>query len=308
MDDTQDVNPPGLVRTERDGSEGPLDTGLNSRSSRSALPWQRSTRRSLGNAGLAVVTGSSSGIGQATARLLAQRGHPTVLIARRHDALYSLARELGAWAPSVPVALDVSDDRAARAAFARLSRDSGPVRILVNCAGSGHYQPFLSQALEENRQMMQVHYFAAVTAIRSVLPGMIEQRAGHVINIGSMSTKTGPWGHSGYSAAKAAITALTQTLAAEYSSSGVRFSVVHPGIVDTPFFDSPDLQPLRRRLRRHLISPERVAQTVVRLIDRPRLEVCVPRHYRLVDTIKALCPRLLHHLVTARSRPARIRG
>ncbi|MBT2511718.1 SDR family oxidoreductase [Streptomyces sp. ISL-98] len=272
---------------------------------RTLLPRPRTKRSAPQGAGLAVVTGGSSGIGQEAARLLARRGHPTVLIARRRDALNDLALELSALAPSMALALDVCDDQATQATFGQLVHDRGPVRVLVNCAGSGLYSPFLKHEPTDLRRMMEIHYFAAATAIRSVLPGMLDQRAGHVVNIGSMSTKMGPWGHSGYTAAKAALTALTQTLAADYASSGVHFSVVHPGIIDTPYFDTPDLQPLRQQLRRHLINPERVARTVVRLLDRPRLEVCVPHHYRLVDAIKALHPTMLHHLVASHSRPTK---
>lgn len=268
---------------------------------RARVPLPR--RRASPDSALAVVTGASSGIGQASARLLARAGRPTVVVARRHDALNDLVRELSVHAPSTALAVDVCDHGATKAAFAQILREQGPVRVLVNCAGAGMYRPFLEQEPADLRSLMDLHYFAAVTAIRAVLPGMLEQKKGHVVNIGSMSTKMGPWGHSGYTAAKAAVTALTQTLAADYAKSGVHFSVVHPGIVDTPYFDAPGLRPLRRRLERHLITPERVAQAVVRLIDRPRLEVCVPGHYRIVDAIRAVHPQLLHRLVAARSRP-----
>ena len=148
---------------------------------------------------------------------------------------------------------------------------------------------------------MEVNYFASVATLRAVLPGMLERRRGHVINIASMATKMGPWGHAGYAAAKAALVSLTQTLAAEHHGEGVHFSYVNPGIVDTEYFD--ELGGLAERVRRWRISPDVAADRIVALLDRPRLELCIPAHYRLIDVLKALHPSLAHRIVRSQSRP-----
>lgn len=256
---------------------------------------------------LALVTGGSSGIGLEIARVLARRGYHTVLVARRLPALERAARELSHHAPSRAVSLDLADAGFA-AEFTKLAASIGPVDVLINCAGHGLYKPFLDLEPGEDHGLIQVHYFASAAAIRAVLPSMLDRQRGHVINVGSMSAKIGPWGHSAYAAAKAALGALTESLAAEHRGSGVHFSIVHPGIVDTPFYRQPSFAPLRRRTERWLIPAHRVAGAVLDLIDRPRLEVCVPRCYRVVDAVGALSPGLLHRLVARQSMAGDVRA
>jgi short-subunit dehydrogenase len=118
-----------------------------------------------------------------------------------------------------------------------------------------------------------------------------------------MAVKMGPWGHAGYAAAKSALATLTQSLAAEYDGTGVRFSYVNPGIVDTDYLRDPSYAPLLRRVQRHAVSAGYVAKRIVSLLDRPRLELCIPAHYRVMDFFKALSPTLAHLLVTRQSRP-----
>jgi short-subunit dehydrogenase len=252
---------------------------------------------------LAVITGASSGIGQATACALAARGYRTLLIARRLDRLRPLAERLGMHAASLAVQLDLSEPRHIEGTLGPILAEHGPVALLINNAGFGLYRPFLDHAPAEHHRLMQVNYFSAVTLTRMVLPGMLRRHDGHVINIASISAKVGPWGHSGYAASKAALVTLTQTLAAEYAHEGVRFSYVNPGIVDTEYFRKSSFAPLAKQLSHRAISPELVAKKIVGLLDRPRLELCIPAHYRLLDWIRALSPALAHHLVARHSRP-----
>jgi len=250
---------------------------------------------------LALVTGASSGIGARVAERLAARGLRTLLLARRVDRLDELATRLCRHAPSVAVGLDLSEAETVEPAIARLLEEHGPADVVVNNAGYGHYSRFLEHEPADHRRLMEVNYFAVVAILRAVLPAMMSRRRGHVINIASMSTKMGPWGHAGYAAAKAALVSLTQTLAAEHHGEGIQFSYVNPGIVDTEYFDT--LGTLRARVSRWKISPDVVARRIVGLLDRPRLELCIPAHYRLLDVITALHPSLAHDIVRKQSRP-----
>jgi short-subunit dehydrogenase len=252
---------------------------------------------------VAFVTGASSGIGEQVARRLAARGYRTVLVARRLDLLERLALELAAVAPSEAEGLDLSDAAAVEPAMRRLVERHGAPDVVVNNAGYGQYAPFLEHAAEDHRRLMEVNYFAAVSTVRAVLPAMLLRGRGHVINIASMSTKMGPWGHAGYAAAKAALVSLTQTLAAEHADDGVRFSYVNPGIVRTDYFRHPSFAPLELKTRRFAIAAESAADAIVSLLDTPRLELCIPRHYRLLDWLRALHPGLAHDVVRRRSRP-----
>lgn len=253
---------------------------------------------------LALVTGASSGMGREVARLLAARGYATVLVARREERLRALAKELSRMAPSSAIVADLASPEALHGAIAA-ALVKGPVDVLINNAGCGLYRPFLEHEAPDFRRLMELHYFAAVAAIRAVLPGMLERRSGHVINIASIATKWGPWGHAGYVASKAAVAGLSQSLASEYGGSGIRFSYVNPGIVATEYFDHPSYAPLRDRLRRHAVSPQYAARKIVGLLDRPRLELCIPGHYRIMDWFKALSPALACQIVRRQSRPSR---
>jgi len=251
---------------------------------------------------VAVVTGASSGIGEAVARELAQRKYLTVLMARRADRLDALSRSLAQHAPCEPVTVDLADRRAVGEAIAGVLRAHPRVEVLVNNAGYSVYAPFLEQAEAEQRRLMDVNYWAASLLIRAVLPGMLERGKGHIINLGSIATKWGPWGHSGYTAAKCALVALTQSLALDYVGQGVHFSYVNPGVVKTEFFQHPSYAPLARQVERHGVSTGKLARAIAGLLDRPRIELCYPRHYRVLDWLRVLSPSFTQWLVWKGSR------
>jgi short-subunit dehydrogenase len=251
---------------------------------------------------LALITGASSGIGRETATLLARRGCRTILIARRSDRIAALAAELSRHAPSSAVTLDLAEADTIEPVMNTLLAQHGPIEILINNAGGGICSPMLDQPLSAHHLMMQVHYFAAVAMIQRMLPSMLERKRGHVINVASISTKMGPCGHAAYAAAKCAVVSLTQTLAGDYAGRGVHFSYVNPGIVRTEFFDNPGYEGMIPQVKTHGIAPLRVARGIVKLLDHPRLELCVPRHYRALDAIKAISPRLAHWIVARNSR------
>ncbi len=252
---------------------------------------------------LAIITGASSGIGRATAQLLAKNGHRTLLIARRIDRLNDLAAELSPHAPSAALQLDLEDEAGIAPAIAAAMEEHGPADLLINNAGVGICMPMLEQSLADHHRIMQVNYFAAVQMIHSILPTMLERRRGHIINVASMSGKTGAWGHAAYAATKSALIALTQSMSTDYAKTGVSFSYVNPGIVCTEFFDNPGYDGYHHQVNKRGISAQRVARAILRLIRRPKLEICVPAIYRAVDWLIALSPSLAHWVVSRESRP-----
>jgi len=252
---------------------------------------------------LAVITGASSGIGRAVAVKLALRGYRTLLIARRTALLDELAAELSHHAPSVALTLGLHEPDAIEPAMKTLLETHGPVDVLINNAGDSVCSPMLEQPMDLHRRLMQVHYFAAVTMIRAALPSMLERKRGHIINIASIAAKMGPYGHAAYAAAKAALISLTQTLAADYQHSGVNFSYVNPGIVRTEFFSNPGYETLGHQVAKRGIPAERIATGVLKLIDKPKLELCIPRLYRIIDWFKAISPGWAHRIVAKGSRP-----
>lgn len=250
----------------------------------------------------ALITGASSGIGEALSRLIAQRGYETVLVARRKEKLDALAEELSEIAPSFVVSGDLATKTTTAEVITQIQAEHPQIDLLVNNAGFGKLAPFLEHTDEDHRSLMQIHYFATVDFIHALLPGMLERKRGHVINVASIAAKMGPWGHSTYAAAKAAMVSLTQSLAAEYPDQGVHFSYVNPGIVVTEFFDGEGYDAMSKSVRKHGIDVNTVAAKINKLIDKPKLELCVPGHYRMLDWIKAISPSWAHGIVAKNSR------
>ncbi|MEX1015169.1 MAG: SDR family NAD(P)-dependent oxidoreductase [Phycisphaeraceae bacterium] len=253
---------------------------------------------------LAIVTGASGGIGACVARRLARRGYRLALLGRDTHRLANLQAELHAGPGCTTLALDLADPAPRRRALVNLLAEQGPAEVVVNNAGYNVYRRFVDTAADEHDAITQVNYHAAIELTRLALPAMLERRRGWVINVTSVSAKMGPWGHAAYAAAKAALVTTTQSLAAEHPRTGVHFTYVNPGIVDTAYYHGPAMGPLWQSVRRHAIPPDAVARRIETLLDRPRLELAVPRHYRILDWLTAFSPTLCHRLVASHSRPA----
>lgn len=250
----------------------------------------------------ALITGASSGIGYELAKLIAARGYETVLVARRKEKLDALAAELSEHAPSFVVTADLATEATTAAVITQIKAEHPQIDLLLNNAGFGKLAPFLEHTDEDHRRLMQIHYFASASLINALLPGMLERQRGHIINVASIAAKMGPWGHSTYAAAKAALVSLTQSLAAEYPNRGVHFSYVNPGIVVTEFFDGDGYDAMSKSVRKHGIKVETVAAKINKLIDKPKLELTIPGHYRMLDWIKAISPSWAHRIVAKNSR------
>lgn len=212
---------------------------------------------------VAVVTGASSGIGRATALLLARSGARVAALARNASALARLADESQGAILVLPCDLErpESVDSALETASARL----GPVTVLVNNAG--HIEPARLDAMDLSSwdRHFAVNVRAAFLASRRVLPSMLAAGRGAIVNVASISGVPGPQkfpGFTAYCASKAALIALTESLAAELGGSGVRVNCVSPGSVDTPMLArvAPSLRPD--------MSPEDVAESILFLASR----------------------------------------
>ncbi|GAA4624434.1 SDR family NAD(P)-dependent oxidoreductase [Actinoallomurus vinaceus] len=194
---------------------------------------------------LALITGASSGIGAAYARLLAT-DHDFVLVARRADRLSELADELRAADATVevlPADLGTSDGLAA--VTKRLA--AGDVRLLISNAGAGGYAPLADVDPDEIDRLLTLNAVASVQLARAALPGMLAAGDGAIVTVASLlafsAGQTNPHlpPRTLYAAAKAATVAFTRTLAHELAGTGIRTQVVCPGLVATEFNDGSGL-------------------------------------------------------------------
>jgi NAD(P)-dependent dehydrogenase (short-subunit alcohol dehydrogenase family) len=187
---------------------------------------------------VAIVTGASSGIGEATARRFAEGGFTVVLAARRQDLLDSIASEItreGGRALAVPTDLSDADETSALVQAAL--RAYGRVDVLVNNAGYG--PPFPLEQLDRNalRHVFDVNLLAAMQLIGELIPIMREQGGGRVINVSSLARYVGAPFASSYAATKGGMEAMNACMRLEVAPWNVHLSVVVPGFVDTPTFE-----------------------------------------------------------------------
>jgi NADP-dependent 3-hydroxy acid dehydrogenase YdfG len=169
-----------------------------------------------------VVTGASSGIGRALARLLIDAGARVIAVARSADTLAALAAELGGALVAVPT--DVADP----AAVAHLAATAGPVDVVVNNAGIGHVEPFLTSDLARWRLTLDTNLVGALLVARAFLPAMLAAGRGLILNVGSTSASGWPY-LTLYAASKAALQAASNALDREHTGRGVRVLCVEIG-------------------------------------------------------------------------------
>ena len=231
--------------------------------------------------GIAFVTGTSTGIGMATAISLARAGHRVYAGMRnpqRHGELHeAIDREkLGIRI----VAHDVDDDASARDAIGQALAEAGHIDVLVNNAGISTMGSVEETAVSDFRSTMETNYFGALRCIKAVLPGMRERGSGCIINVTSVAGRIAISGSAPYVSSKWALEALSESLAQEVKSFGIRVAIVEPGVIATPIFGKvgADLNgthyPHKRRLyelfRASLekpVSPFVVANQILEIVD-----------------------------------------
>ena len=233
-----------------------------------------------GSRPLALVTGASSGLGAAFARRLAAQGHDLLLVARRLDRLERLASELAAQGVSTQiVAADLARSDGLVEVEAKIAAGR-IVAVLVNAAGFGTRRRFAEIERDCTLAMIHLHVIAPVALARAVLPKMIANRRGRIINVSSMAALFASEHYVTYSATKAYLNMFTEGLQAELKGTGVRAQIVCAGLTRTGFFDSPEFAAFKfQRVPDWMwMTPEAVVDEVL-ASDRPFL---IPgRHNRM---------------------------
>jgi NADP-dependent 3-hydroxy acid dehydrogenase YdfG len=184
-----------------------------------------------------VITGASTGIGAATARRAAEFGYRLVLAARSEDKLEQLADELGGESNALPVRCDVTDWDDQQALVATALDRFGRLDAYFANAGFGAKRGFLEESVEHWKSMIDTNVLGAALSIRASLPHFRERNRGHMILTSSVAGRRALPG-SLYSATKHAVTAMGEALRQEVSDTDIKVTLIEPGMVDTPFFES----------------------------------------------------------------------
>jgi short-subunit dehydrogenase len=233
----------------------------------------------------AIVTGASSGIGEATAQRLAREGYHVIAVARREDRLKALGA--GSY-----VALDLTDPDAPAKLRAHVEAEhDGRLDLLVNNAGAAWRGKFGEGGWENVQRHMELNFDAQVRVIEALLPLLRASAPSAIVNVASTAGRVGRYGSGAYSASKFAFAGWSDSLFLEEREHGVHVGLVLPGFVATEGFPQQELRD--RPLTRWIVStPDKVAQAIVDCAD-GKAERYVPRPYGLVPVLRAVAPGLL---------------
>lgn len=239
---------------------------------------------------IALVTGASSGIGEATARRLAREpGAHLILVARREERLRALADELGG---ATVIAADlVSADTPARVA-STVEHTHGRLDLLVNNAGSAWRGTFADSGWSNVQRHMELNFDATLRLTEALLPILRRSAPSSIVNVASVAGRVSRANSGAYSASKFALCGWSDALYGEERPHGVHVGLVLPGFVATEGFPQQEL--VQRRLTRWMVSrPDRVAEAIMDAGPGGSPERYVPRPYRVVAALRTLAPALV---------------
>ena len=226
-----------------------------------------------------LITGGSSGIGKATARLLARYGANVYIVARGQNKLDQALEEIrsqavGADQSFAAFSVDVAQYEQIAGLVERLVEQGWAPDLLVNSAGIAHPGYFEELPLEVFHRTMDINFFGTLHTIKTVAPHMIERRRGHIVNISSMAGFMGVFGYTAYGASKFAVRGFSDVLRCERKPYGIHVSVVFPPDTDTPqLWAENEIKPLETKLISGAVKPmsaEAVALAILRGIRRRR--------------------------------------
>jgi len=272
----------------------------------------------IGHDRIALVSGGSSGIGLAVARLLAQEGSHVWLVARQAERLAAALSEVKAARQNDgqlfgAISADVSDPAQAFAAVDRVVKEVGVPHFVVNSAGVARPGYFHELDLEAFRWMMDINYFGTVYMVKAVLPGMMARGSGHIVNVSSVAGFLGVFGYSAYGASKFAISGFSDVLRAELKPHGIGVSIVFPPDVHTSqlAYESQFRPAETRALVEGLpiMSPEAVAAIILRGVSRGHYAilpgVLVKALYWLTHSLGSVATPVMDWMVARAQRQAR---
>ena len=243
-----------------------------------------------------LITGASSGIGALTAQRFAQQGACVVATARSEDKLKVLAQQLGD--RSITLVLDVRDEVNVVETMETTIQRYGRIDVLINNAGYGIFDYVDGMTLEQIEDMMNTNFMGVVRCAKAVLPYMKKAGKGHIINVASIAGKIATAKSAVYTASKHAVYGFSHALRLELKGSGIEVSTVNPGPVDTSFFSIADPSgEYLNSVRVFTISADRVARAMIKLVEKPRMEVDIPWYLGAGVNLYRAFPRWLDGLV-----------
>jgi len=246
---------------------------------------------------IVVITGASSGIGEACAIQFAKKGANLVLVARRKEKLLEVEKKLSQYnVKTMVISCDISDKSKVKQMCEQVLDEFNQIDILINNAGFAIYGTISELSIEEIESQMNTNYFGMIYCTKNFLPKMLEQNSGHVVNVASVAASFGLPGISSYCASKFAMLGFSEGLQHELKGTNVKVTVVSPIMVKTNFFDHPSFSSMPKYSPTALNS-KTVAKAVLKAANSSRLEIIVPSMVRVAVWAKHTFPFFINPII-----------
>lgn len=249
-----------------------------------------------------VITGASSGIGEAAAIEFAKKGANIVLVARREEKLRNVEKKLSEFnINTLIIPCDVSKKFQVEQMTKLVIEKFQRIDVLVNNAGFAIYGSVKDLSVDEIESQMATNYFGMIYCIKNFLPIMLKQNSGHIVNVASVAGSFGLPGIASYCASKFAMLGFSEGLKHELKRTNVGITVVSPIMVKTNFFDHPSFENMPKYSSTSLNS-KTVAKAILRASNSSRLEIIVPSVIRGAIWLKHTLPYLINPILGASFR------
>ncbi len=243
-----------------------------------------------------MITGASSGIGEALAVEFGRRGASVALVARREEVLREVAARVeAAGGRALVVAADVRDAGALKSAVGKVAEHFGGIDVLVANAGKGELTLARAFDIEVVTQVLSVNLLGALNSVAAVLPRMIERGGGQIVGISSLAAYRGFPGSGAYCASKAALSTFFESLRVELRPRNIYVTTIHPGFIDTPMTRG------RKQKMPFLQDAERAAQLMLAAIEARRRTYAFPWQLATIARVGRWLPAALYDRMLARA-------
>ncbi|PKG21874.1 SDR family NAD(P)-dependent oxidoreductase [Niallia nealsonii] len=247
-----------------------------------------------------VITGASSGIGEKIAHNVAQLGGRPILLARSDKKLQEICAQIqhttGRQAIYYP--LDVRDQQQIKEVFTKIYNEVGFIDVLINNAGFGVFDYLHEANMTDINGMFDVNVIGLIACTQEVLPSMMEQNKGHIINIASIAGKLATAKSSVYSATKHAVLGFTNSLRMELANTNITISAVNPGPIETNFFAIADKSgSYVQNVQKYILSSDEVANKITKLMLTKKRELNLPRWMNWGSNLYHLFPGIADKLM-----------
>ena len=245
-----------------------------------------------------VITGASSGIGEAAAEKFAKKGANLVLVARRKEKLEQVEKKLSKYSIKTMIQVcDVSDKEQVKQMSEKVIETFSKIDILVNNAGFVIYGKIKELSIEDIESQMKTNYFGTIYCTKSFLPYLLKQNSGHIVNVASVGGSFGVPGIASYCATKFAMLGFSEGLHHELHGTNVGITVVSPIMVRTDLFDHPSFKNFTKHATGISLNPETVANAIIKAANSSRLEIVVPSVVRIGIWFKQTFPFFINPII-----------